>query len=177
MRPHEIDRVLLSQKQIQTRVAELGREISLDYADKTPLVIGILNGSFIFIADLVRAFSFHCQVAFIQVSSYYDDTKGSGTVTIKYDPIGNIEGQDILIIEDIIDSGHTLSALLELLRQRNPASIRLCTLLTKPSRREVDIPVDYCGFEIPDEFAVGYGLDYAGLYRNLPFIGVLKFVV
>ena len=177
MLSQEINHVLLSQEQIQTRVAELGGEISRDYADKTPLVVGILNGSFIFIADLVRNFSFHCQVAFIQVSSYYDDTKGSGSVTIKYDPIGDIEGRDILIIEDIIDSGHTLAALLELLQQRAPASVRLCTLLTKPSRREVDIPVDYCGFEIPDEFAVGYGLDYAGLYRNLPYIGVLNSVV
>lgn len=173
----ELDHVLLSQEQIQTRVAELGREISRDYADKTPLVIGILNGSFIFIADLVRTFSFHCQVAFIRVSSYGNGTKSSGAISFEYDPIGDIEGRDILIIEDIIDSGRTLSALLELLRKRRPASLRLCTLLTKPSRREVAIPVDYCGFEIPDEFVVGYGLDYAELYRNLPFIGVLNSVV
>ena len=173
--PHEqLDYILLTEEQIQTRVAQLGEEINRDYAGKEPLVVGLLCGSFIFMADLVRSFDFQCEMAFMRLSSYGNRSETSGCVNVAYDPLEHIEGRDVLIVEDIVDSGVTLSCLIELLKTRAPASLRLCTLLDKPSRRRAPVHVDYCGFEIPDAFVVGYGLDYAERWRQLPYIGVLK---
>ena len=174
MLDQDIERVLLSQAQLQQRVAELGAEIDRDYRGKEPLLISVLRGSFIFMADLMRNITLPCTVDFMAVSSYGKDTTSSGQVKIVKDLTDSIEGQDILVVEDILDSGNTLYYLLQLLQARHPASVRLCTLLDKPSRRVKPVKVDYTGFAIPDEFVVGYGLDYAERYRNLPYIGVLR---
>ena len=170
----DIDRVLFSRDQIQKRIAEMAAEITRDYADKTPLLVSVLRGSFIFMADLIRALPFPCTVDFMAVSSYGDKTESSGVVAITKDLSGDIQGRHVIVVEDILDSGNTLAYLLEVLEAKQPESIRLCTLLDKPSRRVKPIHADYCGFQIPDEFVVGYGLDYAEKYRNLPYIGILK---
>ena len=170
----DLDRVLFSEEELSRRVAELGAEITRDYAGKEPLLVGILRGSFVFMADLVRRIDLPCKVDFMAVSSYGAGTASSGQVKIVKDLSESVEGRDVIVIEDILDSGHTLSCLLDLLRTRNPASVRLCTLLDKPSRRTKEVSLHYCGFSIPDYFVVGYGLDYAEGYRNLPYIGVLK---
>ncbi len=170
----DISHILISEADLQKRVAELGRQISADYAGKAPLLVSVLRGSFIFMADLTRHIQPFCQVDFMAVSSYGSGTMSSGQVNIVKDLTDSIEGKDIIVIEDILDSGNTLSYLFQLLKARNPASLRLCTLLDKPSRRTKPIQADYVGFTVPDEFVVGYGLDYDELYRNLPYIGVLK---
>lgn len=170
----DIDHVLISEADLQKRVAELGAQISADYAGKAPLLVSVLRGSFIFMADLTRHIQPFCQVDFMAVSSYGSGTSSSGQVNIVKDLTDSIEGQDVIVVEDILDSGNTLSYLFRLLKARNPASLRLCTLLDKPSRRAKPITADYVGFTVPDEFVVGYGLDYDELYRNLPYIGVLK---
>lgn len=170
----DIDHVLISEEALQKRVAELGAQISADYAGKAPLLVSVLRGSFIFMADLTRHIQPFCQVDFMAVSSYGAGTSSSGQVNIVKDLTDSIEGKDIIVIEDILDSGNTLSYLFQLLKARNPASLKLCTLLDKPSRRTKPIQADYVGFTVPDEFVVGYGLDYDELYRNLPYIGVLK---
>lgn len=170
----DIDHVLISEADLQKRVAELGAQISADYAGKAPLLVSVLRGSFIFMADLTRHIQPFCQVDFMAVSSYGSGTSSSGQVNIVKDLTDSIEGQDVIVVEDILDSGNTLSYLFQLLKARNPASLRLCTLLDKPSRRAKPITADYVGFTVPDEFVVGYGLDYDELYRNLPYIGVLK---
>ena len=170
----DIEKVLLSEEQLQNRVRELGEQISADYADKTPVLASVLRGSYIFMADLSRAISRPCTIDFMSVSSYGRGTTSSGQVEIIKDLSDSIEGKDLLIVEDILDSGNTLSYLLKLLQARHPASIKLCTLLDKPSRRVKPIHTDYVGFEVPDEFVVGYGLDYDEKYRNLPYIGILK---
>lgn len=170
----DIDHILISEEQLQKRVAELGEQISQDYAGKAPLLVSVLRGSFIFMADLTRHIQPFCQVDFMAVSSYGAGTTSSGQVNIVKDLTDSIEGKDIIVIEDILDSGNTLSYLFQLLKARNPASLKLCTLLDKPSRRTKPIRADYVGFTVPDEFVVGYGLDYDELYRNLPYIGVLK---
>lgn len=170
----DIDHILISEEALQKRVAELGAQISADYAGKAPLLVSVLRGSFIFMADLTRHIQPFCQVDFMAVSSYGAGTTSSGQVNIVKDLTDSIEGKDILVIEDILDSGNTLSYLFQLLKARNPASLKLCTLLDKPSRRQKPIQADYVGFTVPDEFVVGYGLDYDELYRNLPYIGVLK---
>lgn len=170
----DLDRVLFSEEELSRRVAELGSEITRDYAGKEPLLVGILRGSFVFMADLVRRIDLPCKVDFMAVSSYGAGTASSGQVKIVKDLSESVEGRDVIVIEDILDSGHTLSCLLDLLQARDPASVRLCTLLDKPSRRTVEVSLHYCGFSIPDYFVVGYGLDYAEGYRNLPYIGVLK---
>lgn len=169
----DIETVLFSQEQIQQRVAELGAQIAEDYRDKDPIVVGILRGCFIFMADLVRAAQIPCTLEFLAVSSYGKGTT-SGEVCLTRDFPMPIEGRHILILEDILDSGRTLSYVVRLLQQRNPASVEICAFLDKPSRRVTDIQAKYSGYEVPDAFVVGYGLDYADRYRNLPYIGILK---
>ena len=168
-----IGNVLITEEEIRRRVAEMGRELSLEYADKVPIFVNILKGGFIFLADLVRAMDVHCELDFMVVSSYEDKTESSGVVRILSDLGLNIEGRHVLIVEDIIDTGLTLEYLRELLLARNPASLRVVALLDKHERRRVPVPVEYVGFRIPDEFVVGYGLDYAQKLRNLPYITVL----
>jgi hypoxanthine phosphoribosyltransferase len=166
--------VLVEEEQIRRRVQEIGKQIARDYDGKEPLFVGILKGSFIFMADLVRAVELHSRVDFMAVSSYGNKSVTTGAVKIQKDLSEDIEGQDVVIVEDILDSGITLSYLTKYLRNRNPASIRIVTLLDKPSRRIAKVTADYVGFEVPDAFVVGYGLDYAQKYRSLPYIGVLK---
>jgi len=163
-----------SKKDLEETVARLGKEITEDYRGKTPVMVAVLKGAFIFMADLVRAIDIPCTVDFMVVSSYGKGTTTSGHVKIIKDLDTNIEGKDVIIVEDILDSGVTLSNLIRLLQQRRPASIKICTLFDKPARHKVQIDVDYNGLEVPDEFIVGYGLDYAEIYRNYPEIAVLK---
>ncbi len=170
----DIAQVLITREQLQKTVAELGARISRDYAGKNPIMVSVLKGAFVFMADLVREITVPCTVDFMAVSSYGKGSKSSGQVQIIKDLDTNIEGRHVIVVEDILDSGNTLSYLLELLRARRPASVRLCTLLDKPARRKVQVDIDYRGLEVPDEFIVGYGLDYAEQYRNFPEIGVLK---
>ena len=168
--------VMISEAEIQQRIAELAEKINADYAtrDKELVLIGLLRGSVIFMADLCRKLEKSHELDFMTVSSYGNATTSSRDVKILKDLDGEIGGKDVLVVEDIIDSGNTLSKVIEILQTRNPASIELCTLISKPSRREVDIDVRYVGFEIPDAFIVGYGLDYAQKYRHLPFIGLVQ---
>lgn len=171
---NDITKVLIAQEDIQVKVRELGARISADYEGKKLLVLGVLKGSFVFMADLIRAVTVPCEVEFMAVSSYHTGVKSSGVVKIIKDIDINPADYNILIVEDILDSGMTLSYLRELLLQRGAADIKIATLLDKPSRRVADITPDYTCFEIPDEFVVGYGLDYAEQYRNLPYVGVLS---
>ena len=170
----DIKKVLISEEEIREKVAEIGARISEDYAGKNLLMVGILKGSVVFMADLMRAVTTHARIDFMSVSSYGSGTKSSGVVKIVKDLDNNVEGYDLLLVEDILDSGLTLSYLRELLRDRHPNSIKIVTLLNKPARRTADIQPDYCCFEVPDEFVVGYGLDFDERYRNLPYVGVLK---
>lgn len=174
MMRNDIQEVLFSEQQLADKVAELGARISTDYEDKNPLVVSVLKGSYVFMADLTRKITIPCNVDFMAVSSYGAGTKTTGEVQIIKDIGSKIDGRHLIIVEDILDSGVTLSFLMKILKARGAASIRLCTLLSKPERRKVDVPIDYLGFEIPDAFVVGYGLDYAEKYRNLPYIGILK---
>ena len=174
MLEQDIERVLFSEEELDRRVSEIAAEINRDYAGKEPMLISVLRGSFVFMADLIRKIEVPCTVDFMSVSSYGRGTTSSGQVQITKDLSDDIEGKDIIVVEDILDSGNTLSYLLQLLQARKPASMKLCTLLDKPDRRVKEVHVDYSGFTIPDEFVVGYGLDYAEKYRNLPYIGVLK---
>ena len=174
MMEKDIEKVLYSERKLARRVKELGAEITRDYAGKKPVVVSILRGSYVFMADLTRAIDLPLTVDFMAVSSYGKGTVSSGQVQIIKDLSDHVEGKDVLIVEDILDSGNTLYYLLEMLQARRPASIRLCVLLDKPERRTQDIRADYVGFTIPDAFIVGYGLDYAEKYRNLPYIGILK---
>lgn len=171
---NDIQKVLISEEEIQEKIKELGLKLSAEYAGRTPLVICVLKGAFIFMADLVKAITVPVEMDFMAVSSYGASTKSTGVVKIIKDLDVPVEGRDILIVEDIIDSGLTLSYLIELLRNRNAATISVVTLFDKPAGRTVDLEADYTGFVIPDEFVVGYGLDYAEQYRNLPYVGVLK---
>lgn len=168
-------RIMLSEEKVNARIAELAKQISEDYAGRSVHLICILKGSIFFTCELAKRITVPVTMDFMSVSSYGDDTKSSGVVKMVKDLDEPLQGRDVLVIEDIIDSGRTLSYLLENLGSRNPASLRLCTLLDKPERRVKDVKVDYTGFEIPDEFVVGYGLDYAQRYRNLPYIGVVTF--
>ena len=171
----DIAEVLITDQQIQTKVAELGRQLSLDYAGRQLTLVSVLKGSLPFMADLMRAIEVPVQIDLMEVSSYGGaTTETSGLVRILKDLSSSIEGKDVLIVEDIIDTGLTLNYLLRYLRGKNPASLRICALLDKPARRLVEIPIDYLGFTIPDQFVIGYGLDYNEFYRNLPFIGVLR---
>ena len=174
MLEQDIERVLFTEQELKDRVAEIAAQIDKDYAGKEPMLISVLRGSFIFMADLVRSITLPCTVDFMAVSSYGSGTTSSGQVKITKDLSEGIEGRDIIVVEDILDSGNTLSYLFQLLQARHPASVRLCTLLDKPSRRTKAVTADYTGFTVDDLFVVGYGLDYAEKYRNLPYIGILK---
>ena len=167
---------LISAEELAAKVAELGEIITRDYKDKDTVFVGILKGSFIFMSDLVRKVKLdRLEICFMMVSSYGSGTRSSGNIIIKKDLENDLEGKHVLIIEDIIDSGNTLTYLKKYLSNRKAASVKVCTILDKPSRRETELVPDYRGFEIPDAFVVGYGLDYAEKYRNLPYIGVVKF--
>ena len=170
----DIKEILLTEKDIKEIVERLGNAISKDYQDKNLLVVCILKGSVIFTADLIRAIRIPCTIDFMLVSSYTSSTQSSGTVKIIKDLDYSLAEFDILIVEDILDTGRTLSALVDILKMRNPRSIKICTLLDKPERRLVNMDVDYKGTCVPDEFVVGYGLDYDEKYRNLPYVGILK---
>lgn len=170
----DIQSVLFSEEQLKQRVRELAKQIEADYAGKEIMLIAVLRGSFVFMADLCRAIDLPCTLDFMSVSSYGKGTSSSGQVQITKDLSEDISGRHVIVVEDILDSGNTLSYLLKILEHRNPASIRLCTLLDKPDRRVKQVEVHYSGFTIPDAFVVGYGLDYAEMYRNLPYIGILK---
>ena len=171
----KIARVLISQEALAAKVGEIGAKISEDYAGKRPLLVSVLKGSIVFMADLMRAVSIPCNIDFMVVSSYGgSNTTSSGLVKIIKDLDGDLSGKDVLIVEDILDTGVTLSNLVPMLKMRNPNSVKICTILDKPSRRKADIQPDYEGFQVPDEFVVGYGLDYDEKYRNLPYVGVLK---
>lgn len=167
-------KVLITEEQIKERVGEMGKQITADYKGEVPILISILKGSVAFMADLMREITVPCEIDFMAVSSYGTGTKTSGVVKIVKDLDVEIEGRQVLIIEDILDSGMTLNYISDILRSRNPKSIELCTLLDKPERREIPVNVKYTGFVVPDDFVVGYGLDFNERYRNLPFIGVLK---
>lgn len=168
-------RVLLSEEEVNRRIQEIGEQISRDYAGKEVHLICVLKGGVFFMCELAKRITVPVSLDFMSVSSYGDDTKSSGVVRIVKDLDQPLEGKDVIIVEDIIDSGRTLYYLMDILQKRNPNSMRLCTLLDKPERRVKDVKVDYTCFNIPDEFVVGYGLDYAQKYRNLPFIGVVEF--
>lgn len=171
----DVAKVLIPAEALQARITEMARELNATYTDEDcPILVCVLKGAFMFLADLTRQLQMRHEVHFMETSSYGAATSSSGVVRILLDLERNIEGRHVLIVEDIIDSGRTLAYITRNLRTRNPASLRICTLLSKPSRREMEVPVDLVGFEIPDEFVVGYGLDYAEAYRNLPFVGVLK---
>ena len=171
----DILKVLLSQQEIADKVCEIGKQITKDYEGKNLLMVSVLKGSVVFMADLMRAVQIPCAIDFMVVSSYGGaNTSSTGLVKIIKDLDADLTGRDVLIVEDILDTGITLSKLVPVLKMRNPGSVKICTILSKPSRRMADIEPDYCGFEVPDEFVVGYGLDYDEKYRNLPYVGVLK---
>jgi hypoxanthine phosphoribosyltransferase len=166
--------VLIDEESLQRRIRELGEEISGDYAGRDLLLIGVLKGAVFFMSDLMRNLTIPCEIDFMAISSYGDSTDSSGVVRILKDLDINIEGRNVLVVEDIIDSGLTLSYLIRNLESREPASLEICALLTKPDRRENDVDVRWVGFEIPNRFVIGYGLDFAERYRNLPYVGVLS---
>jgi hypoxanthine phosphoribosyltransferase len=171
----DIEKVLITKEQLAERIQTLAQEMNAMYTDAdVPLLICILKGAFMFQADLVRHLAFRHGIDFMEISSYGKSTKSSGVVRILLDLATNIEGRPVIIVEDIVDTGYTLHYILRNLATRHPASLRVATLLNKPSRRELEVPVDFVGFEVPNEFVVGYGLDYDEQYRNIPFIGVLK---
>jgi hypoxanthine phosphoribosyltransferase len=170
----DIKEVLISEEQIQAKVDELAAQISRDYRDRNPVLVGVLNGAFIFLADLVRRLELSCAIDFVAWASYGKDTSSSGVFRIMKDLEMNVEGRHVLVVEDIIDTGLTLHYLLDTIRARRPASVKVVALLDKPSRRRIEAKADYLGFQVPDAFVVGYGLDFAQGYRNLPFIGILK---
>ncbi|MDD6794703.1 MAG: hypoxanthine phosphoribosyltransferase [Clostridiaceae bacterium] len=170
----DVKEVLFSEEQIAKKVAELGAQISKDYKGKDLLLVGVLKGSVVFAAELLKEITIHCQIDFMAVSSYGASTESSGVVRILKDLDYCVEGKDILIVEDIVDSGTTLAYLLDYLKAKKVNSVKIAALLNKPARRKIEIPVEYIGFDVPDAFIVGYGIDYAERYRNLPFIGILK---
>jgi hypoxanthine phosphoribosyltransferase len=168
-----VTEVLIDADALQHRIGELGEEISSDYAGRDLLLVGVLKGAVFFMADLMRHLTIPCEIDFMAISSYGEGTDSSGVVRILKDLDINIEGRDVLVVEDIIDSGLTLSYLIRNLEAREPASLEVCALMTKPDRREIEVPVRYVGFEIPNRFVIGYGLDFGERYRNLPYVGVL----
>ncbi|HXD56953.1 MAG TPA: hypoxanthine phosphoribosyltransferase [Thermoleophilaceae bacterium] len=173
MNDSAIGEILVEADALRERVRELGEQISKDYADRDLLLVGVLKGAVFFLSDLMRHLDVPCEVDFMAVASYGSSTDSSGVVRILKDLDIPIEGREVLIVEDIVDSGLTLSYLLRTLRARNPKSLEVCALLTKPERRKVDLPIRYVGFEIPNRFAIGYGLDHAEKFRNLPYVAVL----
>lgn len=171
---NDIERVLFSQEELAEKTRELGKQLTADYQDKNPLVVGILKGAMPFLSDLVKEMDIYLEMDFMDVSSYGNGTVSSGEVKIVKDLNTNVEGRDLLLVEDIIDSGRTLNYLIDMFKYRKARSVKIVTLLDKPEGRVVDITADYVGFLVPNEFVVGYGLDYAERYRNLPYIGILK---
>ena len=171
---NDIAEILIGAEELQAKVAQLGRQISKDYRGRDPLLICLLRGAVVFLSDLIRAIDIPLEMDFMAISSYGASTESSGVVRLVMDLKSNITGRNVLIVEDIVDTGRTLAYILDNLQTRRPADIKVCALLSKPSRREIEVELDYLGFDIPDKFVVGYGLDYAENYRNLPFIGVLK---
>lgn len=171
---NDIKKVLISREELEAKAKELGQQITVDYKGKDLVLICVLKGAVMFLTELAKNIDLHLDMDFMAISSYGASTKSSGVVKILKDLDTSIEGRDILIVEDIIDSGLTLNYLLENLRSREPNSIKVCTLLDKPEGRQVEMEADYVGFEVPNEFVIGFGLDYAEKYRNLPYIGVLK---
>ena len=169
-----IERILLSEDQIKARIAELGRELTADYAGKNPIFIGVLKGVVMFFADMIRAIPLDCQIDFMAVSSYGGGTQSSGKIRIQKDISVDLAGRHVVILEDTLDSGLTLSHTAAYLKTKGPASLKICTLLDKPDRRKAEVQADYVGFTIPNLFVVGYGLDFDENYRNLPYVGVLK---
>ena len=167
--------VLFSEEEVDARIRQMGEQISRDYAGREVHLICVLKGGSFFMCELAKRITFPVYLDFMSVSSYGSETKSSGVVKIVKDLDAPLAGKDVIVVEDIVDTGHTLSYLLEMLKGREPASLKLCTLLDKPDRREVEVPVDYTGFVIPDKFIVGYGLDYDQKYRNLPYIGTVEF--
>ena len=170
----DVSEILIDEDSLQRRIAELGDEISSDYAGRDLLLIGVLKGAVFFMADLMRKLAIPCEIDFMAISSYGGQTDSSGVVRILKDLDVNIKDRDVLVVEDIIDSGLTLSYLMRNLQSREPTSLEICALMTKPSRREIEVPVRYVGFEIPNRFVIGYGLDFGERYRNLPYVGVLN---
>lgn len=170
----DISKVLYSEQEIQTRIEELAAKISVDYAQKQPVIISILKGGFVFMADLVRALPLRVEIDFMAISSYGSGTSSSGVVKIKKDIDIDITGRDVIIVEDIVDSGLSLQYIRDYISKHNPASIKVCVLLDKPAAHKLDVSFEYVGFNIGNEFVVGYGLDYNEKYRNLPYIGILK---
>ena len=170
----DVESILLTSEQIAARVAEMGAQISADYAGKDPVFVSVLVGAAIFAADLLRQITIPCSLDFMAISSYGKETRSSGVVRVMKDLDESIESRHVVIVEDIIDTGLTLNYLLDNIRNRNVASVRVAALLDKPSRRLTDVSVDYIGFEVPDEFVIGYGLDFAQRYRNFPYVGVLR---
>ena len=168
-----VGEVLIEEDVLQARIAELGAEVSREYEGRDVLLVGVLKGAVFFMADLMRELTIPCEIDFMAISSYGAGTDSSGVVRILKDLDANIAGRDVLVVEDIIDSGLTLSYLMRSLSARKPASLEICALLTKPERREIDVPVRFVGFEIPNRFVIGYGLDFAERYRNLPYVAVL----
>ena len=169
----EIQEILLTEEQIKTRIAELGKELTADYAGKDPIIVGVLKGVVVFYADMIREIKTHCEMDFMWISSYAG-TNSTGKMEVKRDIASDIKGRHVLILEDIYDTGNSLDFTYRHLLTREPASLKICTLLDKPSRRQTDVKADYVGFTIPNEFVVGYGLDYDEHYRNLPYVGILK---
>ena len=174
MRDAQIGEILVQQDELAHRVQQLGLEVSRDYAGRDLLLVGVLKGAIFFVSDLMRELEIPCEVDFMAVASYGSSTDSSGVVRILKDLDASIEGREVLIVEDIVDSGLTLSYLVRNLRARNPKTLEICALLTKPERRKVDLPIRYVGFEIPNRFAIGYGLDHAERYRNLPYVAALE---
>ena len=170
----DVEEVLLTQEQISQRVAELGQQLAADYVGRFPVLVSVLKGSFIFLSDLIRSMPVPLSIDLMELSSYGASTESSGQVRILKDLSGPISGRDVIVVEDIIDTGLTLNYLLHYLRDRSPSSVTICCLLDKPARRLAEMQIDYRGFTIPDRFVIGYGLDYDERYRNLPYIGVLK---
>ncbi|HHZ02146.1 MAG TPA: hypoxanthine phosphoribosyltransferase [Tissierellia bacterium] len=170
----DIKKILIDEKELQAKIAELGERITEDYKDKNLLIVCVLKGAVIFVSDLIRKIDLPLDIDFMAISSYGSNTESSGVVRILKDLNVSIEGRHVLIVEDIIDSGLTLAYLIENLKTRRPESLEICTLLDKPDRRTIDLDIKYRGFQVPDEFVIGYGLDYAEKYRNLPYIAVLK---
>lgn len=170
----DIDRILISEEELKAKISELGQQLSKEYAGKNPLFLGVLKGCVVFFSDMIRAVEIPCNIDFMVVSSYGSGTSTSGTINMLKDVSVDIKGRDVVILEDIIDTGLTLKAVYRHLLDMEPASLKICTLLDKPDRRKTVISAEYTGFTIPNEFVVGYGLDYNEFYRNLPYIGILK---
>ena len=171
---NDIEKILISEEEIKATIKRLAKQISEDYKDKNLLMISVLKGSVLFMSDLMRELTIHCRIDFMAMSSYSGGIKSSGVAKIVKDLDMPVEGYDVLVVEDILDSGITLTYILELLSSRNPSSIKICTLLDKPEKRKTGLKADYVGHVVPDEFVIGFGLDYDERYRNLPFVGVLK---